>query len=159
MIVTVFRYFRVLHPNQHGWRTIFAAKVSVPPSSTSAAIERTKMQPEIMYIEDKSSGIRGHGRICLVRKSKTGRTLYYGNLVLKSLAGMGYKANYFDENTGYDYWVSRPKRDGLDSLYAETITIDEDVREIYWTEIRKQPENITVKKFRSLGKYGRRRPA
>ena len=117
------------------------------------------MQPEIMYIEDKSGGIRGNGRICLVRKSKTGRTLYYGDLVLKSLGGSGYKANYFDEETGDEYWVSRPKRDGNDSLYAETITIDDDVREAYWSEIRRQPDNIAIHEFRSLGKYGHKRPS
>jgi len=121
--------------------------------------ESTKMQPEIMYIEDKSGGIRGDGRICLVRKSKTGRTLYYGDLVLKSLDGSGYKANYYDEETGDEYWVSRPKRDGSDSLYAETITVDEGVREAYWTDIRKQPDNIAVGQFRSMGKHGRRRPS
>jgi hypothetical protein len=117
------------------------------------------MQPEIMYIEDKAGGIRGDGRICLVRKSKTGRTLYYGDLVLKSLEGSGYKANHFDEETGDEYWVSRPKRDGTDSLYAETITVDDDVRETYWTEIRSQPDEITVTQFRSPGKYGRKRPS
>lgn len=122
-------------------------------------LERAAMQPEIMYIEDKSSGIRGDGRICLVRKSKTGRTLYYRDLVLKSLEGSGYKANYFDEETSGEYWVSRPKRDGTDSLYAETITIDDEVRETYWTEIRKQPDDIAIKQFRSVGKYGRKRPS
>ena len=117
------------------------------------------MQPEIMYVEDKSGGIRGDGCIGSVRKSKTGRTLCYGDLTLKSLDGTGYKANYFDKETGCEYWVSRPKRDGTDSLYAETITIDEDVREAYWADIRNQPENVAVKQIRSRGKYGRRRPS
>ena len=117
------------------------------------------MQPEIMYIEDKSNGLRGDGRICLVRKSKTGRTLYYGNMVLQSLSGTGYKANYFDENTGVKYWVSRPKRDGTDSLYAQTVTIDDDTREDYWTDIRNMPENVGVQSFRSIGKYSKRRPS
>ncbi len=115
------------------------------------------MNTEIMYIEDKSAGIRGDGRICRVSLSATGRTLYYKDLVLKSLKG-GYKANYYDENTGDRYWVSRPKKDGLDSLYAETIDIDDDVRDEYWTNIRKQPESRSVRSFRSLGKYGRKRP-
>jgi hypothetical protein len=43
---------------------------------------------------------------------------------------------------GSGFWISGPKKKGGDALYATNIPteIDEDVREEYWTEIRKQPE-------------------
>jgi hypothetical protein len=37
------------------------------------------------------------------------------------------------------YWISGPKRNGADGLYGPRPTpIDDDVREEYWTHIRKQ---------------------
>lgn len=59
-------------------------------SDTEAAMSTTKTR--IMYIEHG----RNAGRIGRVRLSKTARTLYYGRLVLESLAGRGYKTNYID---------------------------------------------------------------
>jgi hypothetical protein len=52
------------------------------------------------------------------------------------------KANYFDVETGEEYWISGCKRNGEDRLYGERkpVEIDEDVRAKYWTEIRGQPE-------------------
>ena len=51
--------------------------------------------------------------------------------------------NYRDTETGERYWISGPRRDGLDRLYGRSalvVEIDDDVREEYWTEIRKKPE-------------------
>jgi hypothetical protein len=52
--------------------------------------------------------------------------------------------NYYDLDTGEDYWISGPKRYGGDALYGSStpIEIDEDVREEYWREIRRQPLRI-----------------
>ena len=54
----------------------------------------------------------------------------------------GFKANYFDVETGDEYWISGCKKDGTDRLYneADPVEIDDDVREEYWTEIRQAPE-------------------
>ena len=59
-----------------------------------------------------------------------------------SLKGSGFKANYRSPETGEQYWISGPRRDGRDRLYVSNmpVEIDEDVREEYWTEIRKQPD-------------------
>jgi hypothetical protein len=51
--------------------------------------------------------------------------------------------NYRETETGDEYWISGPRRDGLNRLYGKSalvVEIDEDVREEYWTEIRKKPE-------------------
>ncbi len=103
------------------------------------------MKTEIMYIEDKCGSIRGDGLICSVTRSKSGRTIYYKELILKPMRG--YKVNYYDEVTGDEYWVSHPKKNGQDSLYSEMITIDDDVREEYWTSIRNKPENKQIKQI------------
>ena len=52
-------------------------------------------------------------------------------------------AEYYETETGEEYWISGPRRDGLDRLYGKSalvVEIDADVREEYWAEIRKQPE-------------------
>jgi hypothetical protein len=97
-----------------------------------------------MYIERKAGSLTGPARIGRMRFSKTGRTLYYRGQTFQSLKGAGFKANYYDVDSGEDYWISGPKRDGTDRLYGERtpIEIDEDVREEYWRDVRRQPERI-----------------
>ncbi len=98
----------------------------------------------IMYIECKAGGLIGPARIGRVSFSKTGRTLYYGGHTFQSLKGAGFKSNYYCVETGDDYWISGPKRRGGDALYGGStpIGIDEDVREEYWRDIRRQPERV-----------------
>lgn len=91
-----------------------------------------------MYIEDKSAGLSGPARIGLVSFSKTGKTLYYRGRAFKSLKGRGFKANYFDAETGAPHWISGPRRDGRDRLHASDVPVDvdEDVADEYWMQIR-----------------------
>lgn len=100
------------------------------------------MKTRIMYIELKTE-LSGPARIGRVKFSKTGRTLYYHGKAFQSLKGAGFKSNYYDLQSGEEYWISGCHRDGRDRLYGERIpvAIDADVREEYWTQIRKQPEN------------------
>jgi hypothetical protein len=98
----------------------------------------------IMYIECKAGGLTGTARVGRVTFSKTGRTLYYRGQTFQSLKGAGFKSNYYCVETGDDYWISGPKRRGGDALYGGRlpIEIDENVREDYWTDIRRQPERV-----------------
>ena len=137
----------------------------IPQEAIDAAYEAASFRPaalpvsarstgqrgptRIMYIENKSGGLAGgDARIGRVSFSKTGSTLYYKDLAFKSLKG-GYKANYYELETREEYWISGPKRNGSDRLYGERvpILIDEDVREDYWTEIRKRPEIKKQKQY------------
>jgi hypothetical protein len=94
-----------------------------------------------MYIEDKSNGLTGPGRIGRVRFSQTGKSVYYGGRTFQTLRGNGFTANYFDVETGAEFWISGCKRRGGDRLYAGGIVeIDEDVREEYWVKIRRMAE-------------------
>ena len=108
-----------------------------------------------MYIECKGNGIVGPARIGLVTFSKTGQSLYYGGRSFSTLNGYGFKANYVNDDTGEQYWISGCKKDGTDALYSTTVEIDEDVREEYWLKIRNKPESKGVKSFRCAGKYSR----
>ncbi len=96
----------------------------------------------IMYIESKAESLNGPARIGRVTFSKTGKSIYYGGILFHGLRGFGFKANYLNEQTGEQYWISGPRRDGRDRLYVSNIPaeIDEDVREEYWTAIREKPE-------------------
>jgi hypothetical protein len=96
----------------------------------------------IMYIESKAEDLVGSARIGRVSYSRTRGTVYYKGRAFQSLKGSGFKANYFDVENGDHYWISGPRRDGEDRLYVSNlpVEIDDDVRDEYWTNIRKQPE-------------------
>lgn len=106
-----------------------------------------------MYIECKANGLSGWARIGRVRFSKTGKTLYYNGRVLESLGGRGFKANYFDVATGEEFWISGCKKRGGDRLYGGVVTIDDDVREEYWTTIRRVPSRKNERIIQDHGKY------
>lgn len=110
----------------------------------------------IMYIEYKGGGLAGDARIGRVMFSKTGKTLHYQGKSFSSLKGEGYKANYRDDETGEEYWISGPRKDGGDTLYPGVVAIDEDVREEYWNEVRGLPDRVNDTSYRCTGKYTKR---
>jgi hypothetical protein len=103
------------------------------------------MNTRIMYIEYKGNGLTGPARIGRVTFSKTGKTLYYGGKQFQKASG--YKWNCIDLATGEHYWISGCRRDGVDRLYGEStpVEIDDDIREEYWTKIRREPERVAQK--------------
>jgi hypothetical protein len=111
-------------------------------SSTEAPTEWTPDQlpaefrlarSRIMYVESKATGLEGEARIGRVYFSKTGKTLYYRGLRFRSLKGNGFKANFFEVESGDHYWISGPRRDSDNRLYGGNggVTIDEDIRDEY----------------------------
>ncbi len=113
------------------------------------------MRPKtrIMYMEHKPDGVSGSARIGRVTFSKSGRSIHYRGRTFQSLSGKGFKANYFDTETGDQYWISGCKKKGGDRLYGGSVEIDEDVREEYWTEIRGMPRTKARRSIRDMGKY------
>lgn len=95
-----------------------------------------------MYIEDKSQGLVGDAVIGRVTFSKTGRSVHYKGRTFQSLSGRGFKANYFDVDSGAYFWISGCRKDGADRLYngGPPVFVDEDVREEYWSLIRGLPQ-------------------
>ncbi len=108
-----------------------------------------------MWIEKKSgeSGIVGPARIGRVSFSKSGKSIKYNDKTFKSLKGAGFKANYYELESGDEYWISGCRKDGKDALYNTDVEIDEDILEEYWVSIRKQPQNLKMRQFRARGKY------
>jgi hypothetical protein len=93
-----------------------------------------------MYIESKAEGLQGPARIGRVTFTKSGKGIYYRGREFYRING--FKANYAEVGTGEEFWISGPRRDGQDRLYAPSavaVEIDDDVREEYWGEIRKKP--------------------
>lgn len=93
----------------------------------------------IMYIEDKSEGLNGPARIGRVMLSKSGQSVHYDGRTFQRLGGQGFKANYFDTETGAHFWISGPRKDGRDRLYdgsTKPVEIDDDAQAEYWADIR-----------------------
>ena len=105
-----------------------------------------------MYIEYKGDGICGPARIGRVTFNKSGKSIDYRGKRFTTLSGRGFKANYYEVETGDYYWISGCRKDGRDALYNTDVVIDDDVREEYWTEIRNLPENKSISSFWAQGK-------
>ncbi len=98
-----------------------------------------------MYMECKTGSACGSARIGRVTFNRTGRSFDYHGRVFRRIVGGGAHANYREEATGSEYWVSGPKRRGGDRLRGSTapIEIDDDIREEYWRDIRKSSKHAT----------------
>jgi hypothetical protein len=83
--------------------------------SSSPTKKATARAGRIMHIECKAGALTGVARIGRVTFSQTGRTLYYHGQKFQSLKGAGFKSNYYNVETGDDYWISGPKRTGGDA--------------------------------------------
>lgn len=76
------------------------------------------MKQTLLYIELKSGqGDRGPAWIGLARLSKSGRTVYFDGHALKR-HGRGGMGNHYCLESGAEYWVSGPKKDGHDRHWA-----------------------------------------
>jgi hypothetical protein len=88
----------------------------------------------VMYVENKDADLFGaDARIGWVTFSKTGKTVYYKDKVLKRATGGGISGNHYDELTGEEYWVSGVKRRGSNTHWAEggNVAIDDDALDEY----------------------------
>lgn len=110
----------------------------------------------VMWIEHKGrDSLVGPARIGWVKLSDRGKRIDYQGRTFRSLRGSGFKSNFYDAETGEYYWISGCRRDGRDALYNTDVEIDRGALEEYWVNIRKQPENLKLEKFRAVGKYSR----
>lgn len=77
------------------------------------------MKNKLIYVELKSGGADcGLAWIGIAGASKTGATIYSNGKAFKSLKGSGIGANYFDIETGAEYWISGIKKNNQDRHWA-----------------------------------------
>lgn len=73
----------------------------------------------LRYIELKSGfGDKGPAWIGRVILSRSKTTVYFNGRALKKTRGGGISGNYFDIETGEEYWVSGIKKNGKDRHWA-----------------------------------------
>lgn len=71
----------------------------------------------IKYIELKTGyADNGPAWIGNVKESKTGKTIYFNNHAFQKCQGI--QGNYYDIETGEEYWISGIKRNGQDRHWA-----------------------------------------
>lgn len=84
-------------------------------------------QRQLMYIELKSGyGDSGPAWISYITFSKSGRTVYFNGKALKCSA-RGISGNYYDLESGDEYWVSGVKKRGTNRHWAGSGKIQLDV--------------------------------
>jgi hypothetical protein len=94
------------------------------------------LKKRIMYLENKDGSIDGtNARIGYVTFSKTGKSIYYRGKTFKRIKGGGISGNYYEEDSGDEYWISGIKKKGSNVHWAEStsVTIDDDALSEYNT--------------------------
>lgn len=87
-----------------------------------------------MYIENKADlHGRGEAWIGKVEFSKTRQTVYFNNQAFKKMETGGSSGNYYDLETGNEFWISGVKKNGQDRHWSGggKVNIDEQVIEEY----------------------------
>ena len=81
----------------------------------------------VMYVENKDGLIDGaSARIGWVTFSQTGRSVYYRGHTLQRIVGGGVNGNYFDTETGEEYWVSGIKKAGQNQHQHHKVAVEVD---------------------------------
>ena len=104
------------------------------------------MKKELKYIELKSSERNHNGFACigLVSFSKSGKTIYFDGKGFKSLNGTGISGNYYEIESGDEYWISGVKKNmsdrhlfGNGKIFVEKRILDEYLKLIGKNELPK----------------------
>ena len=73
----------------------------------------------LKYVELKTGyNDNGPAWITRVKMSRSGQSIYFGRKALKRTHGGGIAGNYWDIETGDEYWVSGVKKRGLNRHWA-----------------------------------------
>ena len=107
----------------------------------------------VMWIEYKGDGIVGPATIGWVEVRNKGKRIDYRDKSFRSLRGGGFKSNYYEISTGEKCWITGCRKDGVNALYNTDVEVDEDALEEYWVNIRNEPGNRNLNRFRARGKY------
>jgi hypothetical protein len=86
-----------------------------------------------MFVQLKSGydTDRGPAWISRVRFSKTWQTAYWHERTLRRWPGL-VSGNFFDVETGEEFWISGPHRDRRDTRWGPVVPeVEDDVRHVY----------------------------
>ena len=108
------------------------------------------MKHELKYIELKSGfGDNGPAWIGLVSFSKSGKTIYFNGKGFQSLNGTGISGNYFELETGNEYWISGVKKNmsdrhkfGSGKIFVEKRILDDYLKIIGKSKLQKKEYEI-----------------
>lgn len=103
------------------------------------------MDQEVRYIELKTGySDNGPAWIARVKHSKSGKTIYFNGMALKTSKGMGIGGNYFDLETGDDYWISGVKKQEWNRHWAGggKVMIERSVYDWYLSQINFSDTNF-----------------
>ncbi len=105
------------------------------------------MKNRLVYVELKSGyGDNGPAWIGRAGASKTGATIYFNGQAFRTLKGSGIGGNYFNVETGKEYWISGIKKNNQDRHWAGggKIEIDRSVISAYLKETGRKalPPNL-----------------
>ena len=95
------------------------------------------MPERIIYLQLKTgyNTDRGPAWIARVRCTRTWRTAKVHGRTLARVtgtAGANFDSNFYDVETGEEFWMSGPKRDRTDGRYSnQRPQVDEDARDAY----------------------------
>jgi len=95
------------------------------------------MKDRLIYVELKSGySDNGPAWIGIAGASKTGATIYSNGKALKRLKGSGISGNFFDIETGEEYWISGIKKNNQDRHWAGggEVSIDRAAIDTYFAE-------------------------
>ncbi len=87
------------------------------------------MEQELIYVELKTGySDNGPAWVGFAGYSKSGATTYFNGQAFKSLRGSGISGNYYETESGDEYWISGIKKTGQDRHWAGSgkIEIDKD---------------------------------
>lgn len=109
------------------------------------------MKSELKYIELKSGfSDNGNAWIGLVSFSKSGKTVYFNGKAFQTSNGTGISGNYFDLESGDEYWVSGVKKDMSDrhqfgggKIFVEKRILSDYLQVIGRTELPKSGYELT----------------
>lgn len=117
-----------------------------------------------MYIEHKTDqNDRGEAWIGLVEFSKSGQTVYFNGNAYKKLKSGGSSGNFYNLETGDEFWISGVKKNGQDRHWAgggkikiERTIVDEYLNMVDFIELSDQNyelvdvERTNKTKFREI---------
>lgn len=109
------------------------------------------MRTEIKYLELKSGfSDNGPAWIGMVSFSKSGKTIYFDGKAFQSLNGTGINGNYFDIESGEEYWISGVKKNMTDrhkfgggKIFVEKRILDDYLKIIGKSELPKSDYELT----------------